>query len=115
MKKNIKKAWLKALRSGEYNQGFGKLCQTIDGVDFYCCLGVLSNECLDGYWSKDDEDSATWYFHDVYTKGDSAFTLPHIITKDLKITEEKWMDILSEMNDFGQTFEEIAYWIEENL
>ena len=114
MKKNIKKAWVKALRSGEYEQGVGKLCETIDGVDFYCCLGVLSNECLDGYWVK-DENSAKWYFHDSYTECDSVFILPHIITKDLKITEEKWMGILSEKNDNGWSFEEIADWIEENL
>jgi len=31
-------AWVKALRSGEYEQGYTYLCQK----DKYCCLGVLS-------------------------------------------------------------------------
>jgi len=37
MNKTIKKAWLEALRSGKYKQGFGEL-KTKEG---YCCLGVL--------------------------------------------------------------------------
>ena len=32
-----KKAWIEALRSGDYKQGHGRL----KGDDLYCCLGVL--------------------------------------------------------------------------
>lgn len=35
----IKDKWLKALRSGRYRQGFGRLRTASGG---YCCLGVLS-------------------------------------------------------------------------
>jgi hypothetical protein len=38
MPAEIKEKWLSALRSGEYQQGFGSLC---DGRGGYCCLGVL--------------------------------------------------------------------------
>ncbi len=39
MKKDIKKKWLKALRSGEYKKATGSL-KTTSG---FCCLGVLSD------------------------------------------------------------------------
>ena len=38
LKSKYKKAWLKALRSGEYKQCQQKLT---DGAGGYCCLGVL--------------------------------------------------------------------------
>jgi len=37
MKKNIAEKWVKALRSGNYNQGYEYLCHKGN----YCCLGVL--------------------------------------------------------------------------
>lgn len=39
MKPNIKKLWLKALSSGKYKQGTGKLHNV--KTDRHCCLGVL--------------------------------------------------------------------------
>lgn len=41
MKKKIAEKWMKALESGQYKQGRGKLCN-IAG-DRFCCLGVLTN------------------------------------------------------------------------
>ncbi len=43
VKPEIKKRWVEALRSGEYNQAIGSLRKTLDdGVTVgYCCLGVL--------------------------------------------------------------------------
>jgi len=44
MKKNIKKKWLKALRSGEYKQTTGQLrADDHEGNASFCCLGVLCN------------------------------------------------------------------------
>lgn len=37
MNQEIKKEWVAALRSGEYKQGRGYLCD----YGLYCCLGVL--------------------------------------------------------------------------
>lgn len=43
MDKKIKERWVKALRSGEFEQGEGMLCKVgADGQRRYCCLGVLS-------------------------------------------------------------------------
>ena len=39
MNKQVKTAWLKALRSGEYKQARGQL----KVGDAYCCLGVVSD------------------------------------------------------------------------
>lgn len=55
----IKQRWVEALRSGEYRQGFNKLC-VIDSEDsderLYCCLGVLCDLAVqDGVtrWNND--------------------------------------------------------------
>jgi hypothetical protein len=37
--------WIKALRSGNYNQGFGRL-QNIEIPNTYCCLGVACVVCI---------------------------------------------------------------------
>lgn len=42
MNPDVKKLWLEALRSGEYEQGVGRLMKfDPDGNTNYCCLGVL--------------------------------------------------------------------------
>ena len=42
MKADVKKLWVDALRSGDYEQGKYQLAKTgDDGVTRYCCLGVL--------------------------------------------------------------------------
>ena len=43
MKPEIKKIWVDALESGEYEQGTGQLCKIdlITNKRYYCCLGVL--------------------------------------------------------------------------
>lgn len=54
--KEIKQKWLDALRSGQYEQGHGKL-KTDDGK--YCCLGVLQH-CLDGECERGKAPTAEW-------------------------------------------------------
>ena len=42
MLKELKVKWVKALRSGKYHQGKGKLKKKNgNGKTYYCCLGVL--------------------------------------------------------------------------
>lgn len=41
MNPEAKALWLTALRSGEYQQGTGRLHSRAEGGDQYCCLGVL--------------------------------------------------------------------------
>jgi len=48
MKKTIMTKWVKALRSGKYNQCKENLCTLdVEGNPSYCCLGVLTQLYLD--------------------------------------------------------------------
>ena len=61
MNARVKKMWLKALRSGEYEQGKGYL-RNLD-EDTYCCLGVLCDLAIkDGV---------------VINESESTFSYPH--------------------------------------
>lgn len=46
-KRTLRK-WIRALRSGKYQQGRGTLCQFDKGEFKYCCLGVLGDIGLPG-------------------------------------------------------------------
>lgn len=52
MNPEAKTAWLDALRSGEYEQGEGKLCRPAHSAmnrsdkDKFCCLGVLTDVAM---------------------------------------------------------------------
>lgn len=41
MNKRIKKLWIEALKSGEYEQGYDRLLNPGEKYDKFCCLGVL--------------------------------------------------------------------------
>jgi hypothetical protein len=121
MNKKMKKIWLKALRSGKYKQGRKYLCQTVNGEDRYCCLGVLANECLDAHWVPAD---ASWIApskkpHDKYLLMKNYrkvdYVIPYNFVKETGITSCQ-MERLAMMNDASRySFEKIANWIEENL
>ena len=113
MKKSIMKKWVKALRSGEYEQGKGVLCRIGDKHDYFCCLGVLT---------------------DIYMQeiGDlNISTLGKDIRYDFSIGDlppkvRKWSGVKSGFGSFNQTslsylndswnkdFKEIADIIERN-
>lgn len=46
MKKSVMKKWVKALRSGKYKQGRGRL----NTANNFCCLGVLCDISKVGEW-----------------------------------------------------------------
>lgn len=118
MEPEWKEKWIAALRSGEYKQGYGRLCTIKDGSREYCCLGVLC-----------DVVGATWYddggtsIAEFDTDRNSIF-LPRSIERlvGLKMDGEDddpgplvgmndgWGE-----NDKPQSFAVIAQWIEDNL
>ena len=113
----IKAKWVAALRSGEYQQGAGRLC---DGTAF-CCLGVLSNlyieETGDGCWNsgkeyvfkdKDGFLEATELPSAVMIWADLDTSAPYVSTPAGQC------DLIS-MNDAGTPFAKIADIIEEYL
>ena len=106
LKKSIKAKWVKALRSGKYEQGQGSLRVDREIVDkdgfatlktkkHYCCLGVA---CAIGITQPRREDglrSSGWVSNNF---------LPSEIQKTL-----------ANMNDDGDGFKKIASWISKKL
>ena len=104
MDAELKAKWVAALRSGEYKQGQHVLRNSLD---HFCCLGVLADIHSPDKWSLDK--STDNYKHDGYWE---AF--PRTL-EDAGIIASSAMNYLSEMNDSGRTFAEIADYIEANL
>ena len=106
MNPKVKSRWLAALRSGEYKQVIGAL----RNGNGFCCLGVLTDlrqrELGETWRTNPDESELT------SSEGYVCYLSPAI---------KEWSEIksvgltLSSMNDRGDTFDEIAAYIEENL
>jgi hypothetical protein len=104
MNPTVKAAWLAALRSGEYEQGRGRLRVG----DTYCCLGVLADLYYSGQWERSKKLK-------MWVAGGKAGYPPTDV--------REWADLdghairkLAEMNDQGKaTFKEIAAYIEREL
>lgn len=93
--------WLEALRSGNYNEGVGKLYyKNPKGNESYCCLGVCG--AVNNY------DPELLKANFSLTKGEGrgpVWKIPHEIQQKL----------IQFNDDDGMTFSEIANWIEKNL
>ena len=102
MNKLWKTKWIKALRSGKYNQAQGKLYEEKD--DSYCCLGVL---CEVGKIPSIKGLGVTAY------DGDYEVLTPRLLKKFglSPIQQEE----LAEKNDKGASFTWIADYIEKEL
>lgn len=116
MKEEIKKKWLKALRSGEYIQGKSYL-RKIDNT--YCCLGVLCDLYVKeglGEWKETDvAEDPCWSVLSAtgYLPGDVALWAG-VESQTGWITLKDGQRVsLTGMNDGGYSFEKIAQKIEE--
>lgn len=126
-KENFREEWVKALRSGEFTQGRGKLA---DGGGNFCCLGVLCQ--LTDIPRKFDSSLGT-----TYGKHNVAATLPSELQERFGISDNPiikftkanveilreygvsvdrhtWLS-LAELNDEGVPFSVIADLIEEHI
>lgn len=112
MNQNIKTKWLEALRSGQYQQVKGVLRHS-DSANSqgYCCLGVLCD-----IYSK---ETATPWVGDSFLGHTCVLPLEIIKRCDISINQFGGLgllqDSLSQMNDHGKTFNDIADVIEEKL
>ncbi len=131
----IKKMWLDALRSGEYEQGRGHLKQPIkdfgeaDTKFCHCCLGVLGELLIkeelfeDLRWDLGDDGREYDTVPDmVYKDHKSAEFLPAPLSLELGLErrvvsnlDQRAVIYLADMNDSGRDFLVIADWIEDNL
>lgn len=108
MKTSYKRAWVEALRSGEYKQAQRQLC-TVNGD--MCCLGVLIDTTIDGDWTlQRRRPNRTRYAFD----GNGLDLNPDLRDRvGLSLSDQ---DTLVHLNDsVGASFLAIADWIEDNL
>ncbi len=115
MKKALKAKWLKALRSGRYEQATGKLKSTDGG---YCCLGVLCN-VMGAKWKLDDDAELKPYFDGRPIGVDDEFFLRPAFLKKVGLTDVRQKE-LADLNDgkpglniLPSSFSEIADHIEK--
>ena len=117
MDKHIKKRWLEALRSDRYSQCTERLT---NGKGF-CCLGVLCNlHALEtgNTWSERFRNKNRNGIHYLNVNG----TLPSVVVtwakldSDDPIPKNRYsIESLSELNDCGMTFKQIADIIDVGL
>ncbi len=96
--------WLAALRSGGYEQTVGVMKSSVTGG--YCCLGVACE--LDQRITNPEDEDGIFNFDGQIVSAISA-----AIVVDDSATPWSWMTpdqgfALSQMNDNGSTFTEIA-------
>ena len=97
----LQEAWLKALESGKYRQGNSYLY--CDGG--FCCLGLATHLVDENHPSLAPQERDPYISVGEMTSDD--------INEKYNFVGEN-LDNLSEMNDGGGTFEEIARHIREN-
>lgn len=116
MDNRIKNLWLEALRSGEYKQTNGTLhrLKHFDSIpERHCCLGVLCDLAVKDGLPVEVKARIEYVEYD-----DESCTLPSRVIKwagltynDLFIGNKR----LSEYNDEGASFDQIADLIEKHL
>lgn len=113
MKSEVKKAWVRKLRSGTIDQTSGALN---DGAGAMCCLGVLcdihSKKAYDGLTWKEGKGFDAGLAYGTSAKKDTYAPKRVLTWAGLHHTTALR---LAAMNDDGKSFEEIANYIEKNL
>lgn len=107
LNKKLLKKWIKALRSGDYEQGEGSLCSD-DGRRF-CCLGVLAD--IQGFeWEVASDGLIPVYKNNRKMARSSSDYLPEKIAEGL---DGPLQEELIGMNDGCASFNQIANFIED--
>lgn len=107
--------WLEALESDEYTQGTGRLCTTNNsGSRKYCCLGVACDLA-----AKDGVASVRQLSTNQINYDNEGAIMPPSVSKWLG-TKGNDNNLIfgsycvTEMNDRGKSFAEIAAWVRNN-
>jgi hypothetical protein len=113
MNPDLKKRWVAALRSGEYEQGEGLLSytETASGITYYCCIGVLCDILKD----ESDLFAVSYFINKVNYYGYSYNTLSEEQREYVKILSPIMKELIDLNDNQLATFNEIADYIEENL
>lgn len=110
MNKALKKKWVDALRSGEFNQTTGKLCRQEELGASYCCLGVLCK--VAGLDFTNDHGIVAVRYKDGPAGSD---ILPVMFVRDNEIRQADQTALIKMNDDQMLGFNEIADWIEEHM
>ena len=106
--KELRRKWLRALRSGRYKQGRGVLCRIIDDNRYeYCCLGVLCISLRQPMKKYEYKDNLM-----KFGKYEVIYCLDDETQEKLEISHNM-VDKLMDMNDGGKSFKEIADYLEK--
>lgn len=115
MNKTLKEKWVVALRSGEYEQGKGYL--RVGGT--YCCLGVLCEIGVkEGVIQRGGGERSRYYYDAENFSSSMSLTTTMREWAGLTKEEDPEVDSVNQlirMNDNGDSFTEIADWIEREL
>lgn len=127
LKPEVKEAWVKALRSGEYPQS----TRSLQNNNGFCCLGVLCDLAMKNGWVDDarwlpPEDGAMAFSHGTEYGTMIKSSLPsrtllsrmfetsiEDIGLEAALTPLGCDQSVFQMNDHGETFAEIADAIEK--
>lgn len=122
MREDIAKKWVEALRSGEYGQTKAALRSVAGDKVGYCCLGVLCELAKEEVELEDYDSWEDFYNHDK----DEVLPSEVVNWADMFDTQGERRDYgfwpigkgetlwLTNVNDKGATFVEIADLIEKN-
>ncbi len=122
MNQEIKTKWVAALRSGEYEQGIGKLRSN----NSYCCLGVLCDlyhkETGIGEWVPDtgrDDSKRLMFLDHGEALPEEVIAWAGLPEEDamipIRVHPDKCPRTLSSYNDSGTTFVAVADLIDKHL
>lgn len=109
MNPEIKQKWIEALRSGKYAQTT-KVLKTFDNR--FCCLGVLCDIINPNKWVE-NKTYPQYMEYKLEYQGFFKMAPPEIMGNAEIATSS--CEALARRNDGGDTFNEIADWIEQNL
>jgi hypothetical protein len=116
MKEKYVKLWLDALRSGEYTQTTDRLRDAHGG---FCCLGVLCDvvkkaDNLEEDWELDIGSRSFYFFNEFQVLPQKIQEITGMEDAGGQICfEDSSSIVLTELNDSGSSFKEIADIIEK--
>ena len=129
MNQRIKKLWIKALRSGDYNQGenFLNIVKS-DGTETHCCLGVLCElASIEGivtrrmhinhasFGHRKNKYSVEDCEHEIEFLPKEVMDWAELDSEDPFVEFNNEQSTLANLNDTNQSFKKIADVIEEQL
>lgn len=116
MDTEIKKQWIEALRSDEYQQGQRWLRKKDpEGEMQYCCLGVLCDLMTRGEWEQVPHITSQKVYSFHIDDDRSTLGLPSGVVEVSGLAKDKTGDLVRLNDNERANFATIADWIEENL